>query len=286
VKLRELPGSIGVEVEGLDLFGEASGAADADTLRQAFDERHLVLRPGEVLPGVAQVAFVARFGTLVPERRLWAYVSNVRPDGVVREGALLFHSDFAFTPWPVHAISLHALELPAGGTSTHFADAARAATLLPADLRRRLDGRRVLNLYDFHRPDDRPMRVAEADPRSPRTEHPVIGTHQRTGDAVVMASELHTDHVIGLPAAESDALLRDLFAVLYDESNVYVHEWSIGDLVLWDNLALQHGPQRRIESSPIVRNTRGRDQTPSGLHVHAAPEHTSFVSALASSSLI
>lgn len=241
MKLRQLPGSIGVEVDGLDLFGETSAAADADALRKAFDERHLLVRRGDVLPGEAQVAFVARFGPLVPERRLWGYVSNVRPDGIVREGALLFHSDFAFTPWPVHAISLHALELPAGGTSTHFADAVRAAAALPADLRRRLDGRRVVNLYDFHLPDDRPMRVAEADPRAPRTEHPVIGRHPRTGEEVVLASELHTDQVVGVSAAESDVLLRDLFAVLYDAANVHVHQWSVGDLVLWDNLALQHG---------------------------------------------
>lgn len=246
MELEDLPGSIGVEVVGLDVTGGsgsdgATSAADIDALRRAFDARHLLLVRSEPMPGEAQVAFVARFGPLAAERRLWGYVSNVREDGIVREGALLFHSDFAFTSTPVLAISLHALEVPADGAPTRFADAVNAARLLPDDLRRRLDGRRVLNLYDFHRPDDQPMRVREADPRAPRVEHAVIGRHPRTGEDVVMANELHTDHVVGLHTAESDALLADLFAVLYDDTNVLEHRWRVGDLVLWDNIALHHG---------------------------------------------
>ena len=246
MRLRELDGSIGVEVTGLDLTGAAGlgpdcSARDIDGLRAALDRRHLVLVRAEPLPGEAQAAFVARFGPLVPERQLWGYVSNVREDGIVREGALLFHSDFAFTPSPVHGIALHALDVPADGSPTLFADAVNAVGLLPAGLRARLAGRRVLNVYDFHRPNDRPMRLTEADPRSPRVEHPVIARHPRTGVPVVMANELHSDHIVGLPRAESDALLAELFAVLYDGANVYEHRWAVGDLVLWDNVSLHHG---------------------------------------------
>ena len=241
MRIRDLPGSIGVEVDGVDLLGSTSTAAETDELRAAFARRHLLLRRGAIIPGEVQVAFTARFGSLVPERHLWAYVSNVRPDGIVREGALLFHSDFAFTPWPVHAICLHAVELPAEGTSTLIADAVRAAAVVPSDLRRRLEGRQVLNVYDFRLPDDQPQRLATADPRSPRAAHPVIGRHPRTGDDVVLANELHTDHVVGLPPPESDALLRELFDIVYAPENVLEHRWSVGDLVLWDNIALHHG---------------------------------------------
>lgn len=271
MRLRELDGTIGVEVTGLDLAGGAGlrpdcSAADIDGLRTALDRRHLLLIQTEQLAGEAQAAFVARFGPLVPERRLWGYVSNVRDDGIVREGALLFHSDFAFTPSPTQAIALHALEVPADGAPTLFADAVNAVRLLPADLRDRLAGRRVVNLYDFHRPDDRPMRLAEADPRSPRCEHPVMASHPRTGGEVVMANELHTDHIVGLPRAESDALLADLFAVVYDGANVYEHCWTVGDLVLWDNVALHHG-RRTIpldEPRTLQRVTLG-SYTPSEL---------------------
>lgn len=43
-----------------------------------------------------------------------------------------------------------------------------------------------------------------------------------------MANEMQTDHIVGLPSSESETLLADLFAVLYDDANVYEHRWSAG----------------------------------------------------------
>ncbi len=259
-----LPGSIGVEVEGVDLRGMADFAAGwttshIDQLRRALEERHLLVVRGGVLSGEEQVAFVARFGPLCVERGLWGYVSNVREGGIVPEGPLLFHSDFAFTPFPVRAISLHAIDLPAGGTSTLFADAVRAAACLPADLRSRLVGRRVLNLYDLRLPDDRPHRASDADAGSPRCAVPVLGRHPGSGHEVVCANELHSDHIVGLPEGESRALLDDLFGVLYDPAHVYEHRWRSGDLLLWDNVALHHGRRDvpRREARTLQRVTIG-----------------------------
>jgi taurine dioxygenase len=234
-------------------------AADVARLRAEWDRHSLLLLRGGLLSGEEQVGFAARFGPLVPERHLWGYVSNVREDGIVREGALLFHSDFAFTPSPVLGISLHALEVPADGAPTRFADAVRAAASLPEDLRRRLQGREVLNVYDFYRPDDQPMRIDEVDPRSPRCAQAVIGHHPRTGAEVIFANELHTDHVIGVPPRESDALLSDLFDVLYDDDYVYEHRWEVGDLILWDNITLHHGRHDigRDEPRTLQRVTLG-----------------------------
>ena len=269
MELQDLPPGFGVEVLGLDLASGLElghGRRQIDELREVLDARHLLAVRSLPISGEAQTAFVARFGRLVSERRLWAYVSNSRDDGIIREGALLFHSDFAFTKAPTTAISLHALEVPIGGSTTRFANAVKAVRVLPSDLHARLQGHRVLNVYDFHLPNDRPMRAAEVDPRSPRAEHPVIAPHPRTGAPVVMANEMHTDCILGISRAQSDALLTDLFAVLYDDANVYEHRWRIGDLVLWDNVALHHG-RRDIptsEARTLRRVTLG-DYTPAEL---------------------
>ena len=265
MKLRPLEGSIGVEVTDLDVCAPGP-AANIDALRRALAERHLLVVRGSDIAGEDQVAFVSRFGTLVAEHSLWGYVSNVRPDGIVREGALLFHSDFAFTATPVEVISLHPVELPPGGASTLFVDAVDAVRRMREDVRRRLVELRVVNVYDFTRPNDRPMRLAEAAPGSPSVEHPLIGRHPRTGDAVVMANELHTDHVVGLAPSESAALLAEVFAVLYDPGRIYVHRWEPGDLVLWDNVALHHGRRDipRHEPRTLQRVVLG-NYTPSEL---------------------
>lgn len=245
MRLDEFPGTIGVEILDVDLstgngVDRTWSAADMHRVRDALDDRHLLLVRGPVLSGEVQTAFVSRFGPLVPERSLWAYVSNSRSDGIIREGRLLFHSDFAFTSDPVRFLSLHALEVPSDGSPTIWADATAAVDRLPRDLRARLDGLQVCNCFDLLTDGDHRMRLADIDPRSPRTVWPVIAPHPRTGRPVVMANAMHTDSIAGLPETESEALLADLFAVLYDDSNLYEHRWSVGDLIVWDNIALQH----------------------------------------------
>jgi taurine dioxygenase len=268
MRVRDLTGSIGSEVSDVDL-ADASGrlaAADVDTLRACWDARHLLLVRGQQLSGEQQLAFVARFGRLLCERRPWGYVSNVRADAVVREGALLFHSDFAFAARPVEGISLHALQVPADGAPTVFADACAAVSRLPADLRARLTGRSVLNWYDFGQPQDQHWPEDRLAPGSPRHVHPVIGTHPRTGESVLMVNAMHSDRVLDVPPSESAALLRDLFDVLYDPAHLLTHRWRVGDLVLWDNIALHHARSAPPpdEERTLQRVTIG-DYTPAEL---------------------
>jgi alpha-ketoglutarate-dependent taurine dioxygenase len=61
---------------------------------------------------------------------------------------------------------------------------------------------------------------------------------------------------------EGEALLAELFEHLYAPANLLEHRWRNGDLVLWDNLAVQHaranvqsdGPSRTLQKvfSPAV----------------------------------
>jgi taurine dioxygenase len=238
--LRPLSPALGVEAVDLDVRAPMR-AEDIDALRDALDDHHLVLFRGQDLTPEQQLAFVARFGPLCPERQLWSYVSNARPDGIVREGALRFHSDFAFAREPTLAISLLALEIPDEGAPTVFANAVRALDRMAPDLRARLSGLHVRNIYDFGWPDDQRLREHQQRPGMPRTDHPMVRPHPRTSVPVLFANEMHTDRVLELDEDSSEELLAAVFAVLYADDNCYVHRWEVGDLVLWDNVALHHG---------------------------------------------
>jgi taurine dioxygenase len=216
---------------------------DLATVRGALDRHHLLVAHVPDLAPAEQQRLAGAVGPLVDESRNgdgWTLVSD-REDGVIREGALLFHSDLAFTAAPLTAISLYALEVPAGGTSTFFADGIRAATRLPAELRATVEARRAVHCYPLTeaRGDER-YRVANLDAGAPRADHPVLWDHPRTGEPVLYVNAMQTDSIVGLPERESEALLEQLWAVLYDAGNVYRHEWRVGDLVLWDNIAVQH----------------------------------------------
>ena len=57
---------------------------------------------------------------------------------------------------------------------------------------------------------------------------------------MLKVNSLSTSHVIGMPEADSEGLLEQVFAVLYDPANVYEHHWLVGDLVIFDNVGVHH----------------------------------------------
>ena len=235
-----LGGALGAEVRGADLH-EPLDPDTVATLRRAFDEHHLLLFRAQEITGADQVRVCRHFGPIAPERSgEYGFISNVDPTGVLREGALPFHSDFAFTQTPVHGISLYALQVPAQGAPTVYADAVCVLDRMPADLRTRTEPRSIVNVYGFKLPTDRRMRERDIPPGSPVAERPLVGLHPRTGAPVVTANEMHTDRIVGLSENDSEALLAELFEHLYAPTNTFVLQWHVGDLAIWDNVALQH----------------------------------------------
>jgi taurine dioxygenase len=236
--------ALGVEIRGLDLR-EALDESTIAELTKLFQRNHLLLFRDQKISGADQVRVVGHFGRLLDESRDrsgYTFVSNVRADGAIREGALLFHSDLAFTDHPLNGISLYALEVPADGAPTRWANAARAARRLPETLRRALAGRDAIHVFDLRDSrGDRRFRVADLPPTAPRAQHPVLFANPDTGEESLFISEMQTDAIVGLDADESECILTELFAVLYDEGNIYEHRWHVGDLAVWDNFALQHG---------------------------------------------
>ena len=234
--------AFGVVVENLDLHGDL--AAYEAELRALLHEHQMLCFRAPDLSGEDQKRLLGCFGPLVDESfdgSGWSFVSNVEPGGVLGDGPFLFHSDLEFTPEPLWVLSLYAVELPSTPTSTRFANGARAATRLDPQLTADLDGRTAIHVFPLleGRGDAR-YRVRDLDDGAPRAEHPVLLTHPVTGARILYVTAMQTDSVVGLPDDESEALLERLWGELYASDNVYEHEWHLGDLLVWDNLALQH----------------------------------------------
>ncbi len=262
-----LSAALGAAIEGLDL-SQPFTEADQAELRGLMADHRLLLFRGQCVAVGDHIRLARVFGPVLDdERKGTGYVSNVRPGGFVPEGVLWFHSDLAFTSEPCLGLSLYALDVPAS-CPTVFANAARAARLLPADLRRAVAGRSALHLYDLagQRGDVRyrePVLGPES-PLAPRCAHPVLFTHPVTGEEVLYVSMMQTDRILGIDPATSEELIDRLFGVLYDESNTYRHDWAVGDIVVWDNVALQH-------ARPVPP-----PRAPRTLHRVAIAEHSIF----------
>lgn len=255
-QILELSPALGVEIRGLDLR-EPVAPADIARLRALFDERGLLLFRQQTISEADQLRICAWFRPVVEPV---AWVSNTVP-GFHPEGELLWHSDYVFTPKPMLGLSLYAMELAPGAASTEFANGVRACARLPESLRTQLANRRVVNLIDsVDGRDNVRVRIddvggeSSSASRYPRHARPAIGPHPVTGAPVLFVFAQQSSHFEGSSCAESDALLDAAFAVLYDSTNVYSHEWQLGDFIVWDNLTIQHG--RRANPDSVHRSLR------------------------------
>ncbi|MEE2664018.1 MAG: TauD/TfdA family dioxygenase [Myxococcota bacterium] len=267
IALAELSPALGVEVRGLQPARRLPETS-LRKIRATWERHHLLLIRGRNWTPDEQLGLIRHFGEPLVETldgSPFSYVSNVRPDATIRHGALFFHSDLAFTPDPLRGISLFAVDTPEDVAPTRFANAIRAAETLPAALRERLSGRTALHTFDLvgQRGDVR-YRVADLPSDAPRASHPVLWRHPELDRPILYVNAMQTDRIEGLPEAESRALLDELLDHLYRPEHVYEHHWRTGDLVFWDNWALQH-------ARPDVSEPRTLRRVAIGKHAVAVP---------------
>ena len=153
---------------------------------------------------------------------------------------LTFHADAAYTDQPFDALSLHAVDVVDGASSTRFVNAENAFVTLPAELREQLATHGV----EMISPQLESLTTRACDVREPRAmrrgEYPGISLNPHTGRERIRASEMHAARLLGMGWEESRALLHAVFEHLYAADGIYEHFWHRGDIVVWDNNALQH----------------------------------------------
>jgi taurine dioxygenase len=247
MEIKPLPQGFGAEITGFDV---QAGRAPDDIaeLRRAYDEHQLlVFRDcGRIAPE-RHVEITGWFGPIGAnsdgEGRPWTVLHN---DQAIGSRPLPFHCDISYMQHPIEGISLHPLALPGSATSTTYVSNAVAWASLPAPLKDELAGRKARHYYAEGRLMNMDWPPFEA-------WHPVRLDHPRTGRPLLFVTEHHVDRIEGMDEDEGGALLRRLFAALYAPERRYEHVWREGDLVVWDNLAVQHARTREAEPSQGVR---------------------------------
>jgi len=258
-EIRPSPSHTGAEVIGLDL----TKPLDDRTFKRisdAFNDYSVLVYRDQDLAPEQQIAFSRRWGPLqvnvrsdfnkpgYPELYI---VSNVLVDGKPigsQDAGRYWHTDLCYLPKPTKCSLLYSLELPGKGLGdTMFASNINAYERLPDSVKKRLEGKKAANSYRYMY--DR--KVSEFGLRPKLTEeekkkypddaiHPVIRTHPETGKKSIFVCEGYTTKILDMPEAESDELLKLLFDTVDKPDNIYRHKWEIGDLLMWDNCAVQH----------------------------------------------
>ncbi len=260
--VKPLSPSLAAEIAGLDL-ARPLGDNVFGAVRQAWlDAGGLLVIRGQKLTTGQHIAFSRRFGPLFgapgqpplqdtvsrylhPEHPEIYRVSNKIEGGVAMGRAragTYWHSDVSFRDRPASASILNAIEIPAVGGDTLFADMAQAYAALSETMKATLAPLSAVHDFAIAAASQyaKPIVVENDLKGGNRSVHPVVRTHAETGRKSLYVNPGFTSHLEGFAAAESKAILDYLYVHATRPEFVYRHRWQPGDVMIWDNRSLMH----------------------------------------------
>jgi taurine dioxygenase len=273
IKIVESGAALGAEIRGLDVRNLTGSEFEA--VHRAWLDHSVILFRGQHLTDADLIAFSGRFGGLdwapIQEtgRRFVEghpeiyVVSNVIENGVpigsLGAGEAVWHTDMSYLERPPKASILYALEVPPSGGDTWFSSMYRAFESLPTALRDRIRGLTLKHDATYNSGGYVRQGVTAVDDpvTSPGTYHPIAPAHPETGRRVLYLGRRRNAYIAGLPLAESEALLDEVWSYATRDDVTWRHQWKPGDLVLWDNRSTMH---RRDPFDPSSRRILHRTQ--------------------------
>jgi taurine dioxygenase len=274
VQVEKLADALGAEVSRVDLAQPLAAPVFAEIRKAWLD--HLVLRfRGQKLSDPQLIAFSKLFGELDPpgpnpygrpflaEHPEMNVISNIKTDGIpiggLGDGEAIWHADMTYVETPPMASILYALEVPPSGGDTYWANMYAAYETLPADLKKRIEGRKAVHDATYNSAGV--MRKGYKEVTDPReasgARHPLVRTHPETGRRCLFLGRRRNSYVVGLEPAESEALLDELWAHATQPHLTFRQQWQVGDVLVWDNRCTLH---RRDSFDPNARRLMHRTQ--------------------------
>jgi taurine dioxygenase len=274
ISIRNLDAALGAQVSGIDL-AQPAARADIDAIEQVWRERLVVVFRGQTLTDPQLIAFSRNFGELDPPgpnpygapfnkqhpelNVISNVVENGKPIGNLGDGEAVWHADMTYVDVPPKAALLHSLEIPPTGGNTYFANMYAAYETLPADLQRAAAGK--IAVHDASTNSAGLLRKGYKQVTDVRevvgAHHPLLRTDPRSGRKALFLGRRPNAYVLGLPVAESEALLDALWAHATQPRFAMCHVWQVGDVLMWNNLSVLH---RRDAFDPRARRIMHRSQ--------------------------
>ncbi|MEV8100077.1 TauD/TfdA family dioxygenase [Kitasatospora sp. NPDC085879] len=255
--LAPLTPHIGAEITGIDL-SRPIGDDLAEELRQALLEWKVVFfRDQHTFGPEHHLALAAVWGE--PEANPFfpqgdtVGVSRLAKDATAVGTENIWHSDHSFMAAPALGSVLRAVEVPAAGGDTMWADMGAAYDNLSEETKGRIEG--LTAVHDWVPSWGAMMteeQIARLRERLPAVEHPVVVRHPRTGRKLLYVNEPFTTRIVGLSGAESRDLLDELVLQARIPEFQVRFRWQPDSVAIWDNIAVQHYaindyyPQRRV----------------------------------------
>ena len=287
LKARKLHPLFAAEIAGMDMRRDTDAATVAALVAALNEYAVCVVPHANPLSNEEHIAFSALLGPMernkapkiagtgirVPHSEIVDQSNldgkgNIYPDDdrrlMYKRANRLWHTDMSFYDIRATWSLLSAHIVPPEGGETEFSDMRAVYDDLPDAMQARLDGLVAEHSYWHSRVLGGGPEPSEAERATrPPARHRLVHEHPGSGRKVLyMAS--HVSGIVGWPEDEAKDLLAELLAIATKPAYVYSHVWSMGEVLIWDNLATMHratpfDDQRFIRD---MRRTTCRERAP------------------------
>lgn len=245
--------ALGAEISGLDLR-EPLDETTRNNILDAWHQHLVLVFPGQNLTPQELIRFTANFGELDPndaaphlrhpQHKEVLIVTNQPVNGRPSETATAgtsWHADRTYTLRPTKASFLMCQQKPPVGGDTIFSNQYMAYEALSPTLRDFLEKLEAIHDVSLIRGLDKrdPAKVAAWRELNPAVAHRVVQTHPETGRKSLFVGQ-RIRSFVGMTQAESAPLLAFLNQHATSLEFTYRHNWSLHDVLLWDNRCTMH----------------------------------------------
>ncbi|NDP42534.1 MAG: TauD/TfdA family dioxygenase [Aromatoleum sp.] len=252
MKVVKLGEHIGAEVAGVDL----SKPVDAQTKRrlnealvhnvalviknQNFDARQF-LAAGSLFGEPMARAYSNPLPDVPLVQRISSHTRN--KDGSVYRTGPRWHTDQADHEYPPKYTALYAIELfRTGGGTTGILNMRAVYDSLPESLKKRVDGMKTVyaSADSASKNLDTDGIAGQGAAKRELVIHPLVRTNPDTGRKAIYFHPGRVKNIVGMTPEDSYKLLDELLASALKPQYIYNHDWTLGDMLIWDNRSALH----------------------------------------------
>jgi alpha-ketoglutarate-dependent taurine dioxygenase len=236
----DLTPKIGSELQA-DVDALVRGEFSAE-IRALLEERGVVVFRQLNLTDEQQIAFTKTLGPIVESDVFKISMDpKVNPVAEYTKGAFYWHIDGTMSDVPIFASIMSGRRLAPVGGQTEFSNTYAAWDDLPEAEKAALEKLKVVHMFEvsqrYVNPEPAYKDLLTWQSFQPNTL-PLVWTHRSGRKSLVLGST--ASHVEGMDLREGWALLTRLRDYATEPQFVYRHEWTVGDMVIWDNTGTMH----------------------------------------------
>jgi len=231
--------------------------SEINQIYQALCHHGLLVFPAQELGGADLTNFMSKFNTLRPrtviEKTLEGFPHVVILSNIKENSEAIGHQPAKDIEWHFDgsgvetkhlATCLYGVEIPKQGGDTLFANGYLSLNALPPALSKQVKSLSITysRLYLYERLGYAKKLSTEELAQFSDVTKPLVVTHPVTQREALVFSIEECKCIDGMNESQSYEFLSQLLEFITAENQIYRHQWSVGDLLVWDNRCMMHTP--------------------------------------------